>query len=105
MLLRYDRQAGPRVMKSLVCQARQMDCRWADHRDETWWTRTAEETSSRGWHCRHTDTVAPTLMPIGREKPGALVPPGLWEVEDAGEEVGSGSDKLKVKTEESDILG
>lgn len=51
------------------------------------------------------DTVAPTLMPIGREKPGALVPPGLWEVEDAGEEVGSGSDKLKVKTEESDILG
>lgn len=44
-------------------------------------------------------------MPIGREKPGALVPPGVWEVEDAGKEEGSGSDKLEVKTEESDILG
>lgn len=51
------------------------------------------------------DTVAPTLMPIGREKAGALVLPGHWEVEDAGKEVGSGSDKLEVKTEEREILG
>ena len=44
-------------------------------------------------------------MPIGREKTGALVLPGHWEVEDAGKEVGSGSDKLEVKTEEREILG
>lgn len=51
------------------------------------------------------DTVAPNLMLIGREKAGALVPPGHWEVEDTGKEVGPGSDKLEVKTEERDTLG
>lgn len=49
--------------------------------------------------------MTPNLMLIGREKARALVPPGHWEVEDAGKEVGSGSDKLEVKTEERDILG